>query len=40
LATILIGDDSASAVYVAAERRACAEVEIASLHHKLPDSVA
>jgi methylenetetrahydrofolate dehydrogenase (NADP+)/methenyltetrahydrofolate cyclohydrolase len=40
LATILIGDDSASAVYVAAERRPCAEADIASLHRKLPDWVA
>jgi methylenetetrahydrofolate dehydrogenase (NADP+)/methenyltetrahydrofolate cyclohydrolase len=40
LATILIGDDSASAVYLAAKRPACAEMEIASLHHKLPDWVA
>lgn len=35
LATILIGDDPASAVYVAAKRRACAEAGIASVHHHL-----
>ena len=39
LATILIGDDPASAVYVAAKRRACAEVGIQSFHHELPDHV-
>jgi methylenetetrahydrofolate dehydrogenase (NADP+)/methenyltetrahydrofolate cyclohydrolase len=36
LATILIGDDPASAVYVAAKRRACAEAGIQSFHHALP----
>jgi methylenetetrahydrofolate dehydrogenase (NADP+)/methenyltetrahydrofolate cyclohydrolase len=36
LATILVGDDPASAVYVAAKREACAEVGIASHHHPLP----
>jgi methylenetetrahydrofolate dehydrogenase (NADP+)/methenyltetrahydrofolate cyclohydrolase len=36
LATILVGDDLASAVYVAAKRKACAEVGIESLHHPLP----
>jgi methylenetetrahydrofolate dehydrogenase (NADP+)/methenyltetrahydrofolate cyclohydrolase len=35
LATILIGDDPASAVYVASKRRACAEVGIRSFHHEL-----
>jgi methylenetetrahydrofolate dehydrogenase (NADP+)/methenyltetrahydrofolate cyclohydrolase len=35
LATILVGDDPASAVYVAAKRKACAEVGIASFHHPL-----
>jgi len=35
LATILVGDDPASAVYVAAKRRACAEAGIASFHHEL-----
>ncbi|WCB94884.1 Bifunctional protein FolD protein [Baekduia alba] len=39
LATILIGDDPASAVYVAAKRRACAEVGIQSFHHALPGDV-
>jgi methylenetetrahydrofolate dehydrogenase (NADP+)/methenyltetrahydrofolate cyclohydrolase len=36
LATILVGDDPASAVYVAAKHRACAEVGIRSIHHPLP----
>lgn len=36
LATILIGDDPASAVYVASKRRACVEVGIRSIHHQLP----
>jgi methylenetetrahydrofolate dehydrogenase (NADP+)/methenyltetrahydrofolate cyclohydrolase len=39
LATILIGDDPASAVYVAAKRRACTEVGIPSFHHALPSNV-
>jgi methylenetetrahydrofolate dehydrogenase (NADP+)/methenyltetrahydrofolate cyclohydrolase len=39
LATILIGDDPASAVYVAAKRRACAEVGIQSFHQELPADV-
>ncbi len=38
LATILIGDDPASAVYVAAKRRACGEVGITSFHHPLDAS--
>jgi methylenetetrahydrofolate dehydrogenase (NADP+)/methenyltetrahydrofolate cyclohydrolase len=36
LATVLIGDDPASAVYVASKRRACGEVGITSFHHELP----
>jgi methylenetetrahydrofolate dehydrogenase (NADP+)/methenyltetrahydrofolate cyclohydrolase len=39
LATILIGDDPASAVYVAAKIKACAEVGIGSSHHPLPADV-
>ncbi len=35
LATILIGDDPASAVYVAAKVKACAEVGLGSVHHHL-----
>jgi methylenetetrahydrofolate dehydrogenase (NADP+)/methenyltetrahydrofolate cyclohydrolase len=37
LATILVGDDPASAVYVAGKRKACAEVGITDLHQHLPD---
>ncbi|HMJ02950.1 MAG TPA: bifunctional methylenetetrahydrofolate dehydrogenase/methenyltetrahydrofolate cyclohydrolase FolD [Conexibacter sp.] len=36
LATVLVGEDPASAVYVANKRRACAEVGIADLHRHLP----
>jgi len=40
LATVLVGDDPASAVYVAGKRRACAEVGIADLHRHLPASAS
>jgi methylenetetrahydrofolate dehydrogenase (NADP+)/methenyltetrahydrofolate cyclohydrolase len=40
LATILIGDNPASAVYVASKRKACAEAGIESFHHHLPADVA
>ncbi|MGW1786393.1 bifunctional methylenetetrahydrofolate dehydrogenase/methenyltetrahydrofolate cyclohydrolase FolD [Streptomyces sp. NPDC002143] len=36
LATVLVGDDPASAVYVAAKHKACAAAGIASVHHQLP----
>jgi len=36
LATILVGDDSASAVYVANKRKACAEAGIVDFHQHLP----
>ncbi len=36
LATVLVGDDPASAVYVANKRRACEEAGIADLHRHLP----
>jgi methylenetetrahydrofolate dehydrogenase (NADP+)/methenyltetrahydrofolate cyclohydrolase len=39
LATILVGDDPASAVYVAGKRKACAEVGIADLHRHLASSI-
>jgi methylenetetrahydrofolate dehydrogenase (NADP+)/methenyltetrahydrofolate cyclohydrolase len=39
LATLLVGDDPASAVYVASKRRACAEAGIADLHRHLPADV-
>jgi methylenetetrahydrofolate dehydrogenase (NADP+)/methenyltetrahydrofolate cyclohydrolase len=38
LATILVGDDPASAVYVANKRKACAEAGIADFHQHLPAS--
>ena len=38
LATVLIGDDPASAVYVAGKRRASGEVGIQSFHRELPPS--
>jgi methylenetetrahydrofolate dehydrogenase (NADP+)/methenyltetrahydrofolate cyclohydrolase len=36
LATILVGDDPASAIYVANKRKACAEAGIADHHQHLP----
>src|SRR5882757_4443915 len=36
LATVLIGDDPASAVYVRSKIKACAEAGIESFHHPLP----
>jgi methylenetetrahydrofolate dehydrogenase (NADP+)/methenyltetrahydrofolate cyclohydrolase len=36
LATLLVGEDPASAVYVANKRKACAEAGIADLHQHLP----
>jgi len=40
LATILVGEDPASAVYVANKRKACAEVGIADHHQHLPADVS
>ncbi|MGW2291551.1 bifunctional 5,10-methylenetetrahydrofolate dehydrogenase/5,10-methenyltetrahydrofolate cyclohydrolase [Streptomyces phaeochromogenes] len=37
LATILVGDDPASAVYVAAKRRAIREAGMSDMHHTLPE---
>ena len=39
LATLLVGDDPASAVYVASKRRACTEVGIADLHRHLASGI-
>jgi methylenetetrahydrofolate dehydrogenase (NADP+)/methenyltetrahydrofolate cyclohydrolase len=39
LATVLVGDDPASRVYVRTKGRACAEVGIASFPHQLPATV-
>jgi methylenetetrahydrofolate dehydrogenase (NADP+)/methenyltetrahydrofolate cyclohydrolase len=36
LATVLVGEDPASAVYVRRKREACEEVGIESIHHELP----
>jgi methylenetetrahydrofolate dehydrogenase (NADP+)/methenyltetrahydrofolate cyclohydrolase len=36
LATVLVGDDPASQVYVRNKRRACEQVGMASFHHELP----
>jgi methylenetetrahydrofolate dehydrogenase (NADP+) / methenyltetrahydrofolate cyclohydrolase len=36
LATVLVGDNPASAVYVRRKREACAEAGIESFHHELP----
>jgi methylenetetrahydrofolate dehydrogenase (NADP+) / methenyltetrahydrofolate cyclohydrolase len=38
LATVLVGDDPASAVYVRSKRRLCAEAGIRDLHQHVPDS--
>ncbi len=40
LATVLVGDDPASATYVRNKRRSCAKVGIESLHHELPASAS
>ncbi len=38
LAVILVGDNSASAIYVRNKRQACEEVGIKSIYHQLPSS--
>lgn len=40
LATIIVGDDPASAVYVANKQKACAEAGIAGFDHRLPPDTA
>jgi methylenetetrahydrofolate dehydrogenase (NADP+) / methenyltetrahydrofolate cyclohydrolase len=40
LATVLVGEDPASHVYVANKRKACAEAGIRSVHHELAADVA
>ncbi len=40
LATVLIGDDPASEIYVASKRRTSGELGIESFHHPLPASVS
>jgi len=39
LATVLVGDDPASHVYVGNKRNACGEAGIRSIHHELPGDV-
>jgi methylenetetrahydrofolate dehydrogenase (NADP+)/methenyltetrahydrofolate cyclohydrolase len=39
LATVLVGDDAASAVYVAGKQRACAEVGIVAFDHRPPGEI-
>ena len=39
LATVLVGDDPASAIYVRMKREDCAEVGIESFHHPVPGDV-
>ncbi len=38
LAVVLVGDDSASAVYIKGKRRACARIGMDSAEHRLPES--
>ena len=40
LATVLVGDDRASQIYVGSKERACGEVGIRSFGHRLPASIA
>lgn len=40
LATVLVGDDPASHVYVGSKRKACAEAGIRSIHREVPAEVA
>lgn len=40
LATVLVGDDPGSAVYVAAKQRACAEAGIAAFDHRLAAEIS
>ncbi|MEZ5157002.1 MAG: bifunctional 5,10-methylenetetrahydrofolate dehydrogenase/5,10-methenyltetrahydrofolate cyclohydrolase [Solirubrobacterales bacterium] len=40
LATVLVGDDPASHVYVGSKRKACEEAGIRSIHHELPGDVS
>src|SRR5690348_16279792 len=36
LATVLVGDDPASHIYVRGKRKACEQVGMVSIHHELP----
>ncbi len=39
LATVLVGEDPASHVYVGSKRKACAEAGIRSIHHEVPATI-
>src|SRR3989338_3254194 len=40
LATLLVGDDAASQIYVASKHKACREAGLASFNHTLPKDAA
>ena len=40
LATVLVGEDPASAVYIRSKNRATAEAGMESFHHQLPDTIS
>jgi methylenetetrahydrofolate dehydrogenase (NADP+)/methenyltetrahydrofolate cyclohydrolase len=40
LATVLVGEDPASAVYIRSKNKATAEAGMASFHHQLPDTIS
>ena len=40
LATVLVGEDPASAVYIRSKNKATAEAGMVSFHHQLPDSIS
>ncbi len=40
LATVLVGEDPASHVYVGSKRKACAEAGIRSIHHEVPATIS
>jgi methylenetetrahydrofolate dehydrogenase (NADP+) / methenyltetrahydrofolate cyclohydrolase len=40
LATVLVGEDPASAIYVANKEKACVEAGIQTFHHGLPDDIS
>jgi methylenetetrahydrofolate dehydrogenase (NADP+)/methenyltetrahydrofolate cyclohydrolase len=40
LATVLVGDDPASAIYISGKQKACAEAGIAGFDHRLPADAA
>ena len=40
LATVLVGEDPASAVYIRSKNRATAEAGMESFHHQMPDTTS